>query len=891
MRHAGAFTGGGLKSAREGDFGPMRLERLTDAARDALERAFARASELRHPAVEPEHLLRALLEPADGTVAALLSNLGVDLAQLAAQLDERLAALPTADHVAPSDQYLSRSLTQALDAAEKEAARRKDRYTTVDEVLLGLLSAASPARELLEAAGVRRGAVEKALEEMRGGQEPVASRSEEAQYQALQKYGRDLTSLARDQKLDPVIGRDEEIRRVIQILGRRTKNNPVLIGDPGVGKTAVVEGLAVRIAAKDVPEVGRKWRIVALDLGALLAGAKFRGEFEERLKAVLKEVERSAGEVILFIDELHTLVHAGATEGGAMDASNLLKPALARGTLHCIGATTTQEYRKYIEKDAALERRFQPVPIAEPTVEDTVSILRGLKERYEVHHGVHIHDAALVAAATLSARYLPDRHLPDKAIDAIDEAASMVRLALDSRPPELDQLSRRIRQLEIERTALAREKDAASRDRLRELDKELANLKERETALNGRWKKEKERVESIRKLRAELDRARAEEARAEQDGDLEAAARLRYGTVPETQKQLERLEKELAGPSGNSMLREEVSDEDIALVISKWSGVPVSRMLEGEKDRLLHMEEALRQRVVGEDEAVAAVSRAVRRSRSGLGDPNRPIGTFLFVGPTGVGKTELAKAIADFLFHSDRAFVRIDMSEYMEKHTVARLIGAPPGYVGYEEGGQLTEAVRSHPYTVVLFDEVEKAHPDVVNVLLQLMDDGRLTDGQGRTVDFRNTLVILTSNVGSDALQGARTEEARRKVIEPALRAQFRPEFLNRLDEVVTFHALSEEDIAKIVDLQLAAVEARLKDRRVRLTATPEAKRLLAAEGFDPQFGARPLRRTVQRLVVDPLSARLLAGEVREGSEVTVDAKGGAIALSVSGGRRARAAA
>jgi ATP-dependent Clp protease ATP-binding subunit ClpB len=869
----------------------MKLERLTDAAREALERAFARAAELRHPAVEPEHLLRAVLDPPDGPVASVLQTLGVSVDRLGEELDQRLGSLPTADHVAPSDQYLSRSLTQVLDAAEKEAGRRKDRYTTVDELLIGLLSVASPARQVLEAAGVGRAGVEKALEEMRGTSEPVASRSEESQYQALTKYGRDLTALARDQKLDPVIGRDDEIRRVIQILCRRTKNNPVLIGEPGVGKTAVVEGLAVRIAAKDVPEIGRKWRIIALDLGALLAGAKFRGEFEERLKAVLKEVERSAGEVILFIDELHTLVHAGSTEGGAMDASNLLKPALARGTLHCIGATTTQEYRKYIEKDAALERRFQPVPVAEPSVDDTISILRGLKERYEVHHGVRIHDSALVSAATLSARYLADRHLPDKAIDAIDEAASMVRLALDSRPSELDQLSRRIRQLEIERAALAREKDPASRDRLKHLEKELANLKEQDTALTARWRKEKDRVEAIRKLRAELDRARAEESRAEQTGDLEAAARLRYGTLPEVQKKLETLEKELSGPTGNTLLREEVGEEDVALVLSKWSGVPVNRMLEGESQRLLHMEDDLRKRVVGQDEAVAAVSHAVRRARSGLGDPNRPMGTFLFVGPTGVGKTELAKALAEFLFHSDRALVRIDMSEYMEKHTVARLIGAPPGYVGYEQGGQLTESVRSHPYTVLLFDEVEKAHPDVVNVLLQLMDDGRLTDGQGRTVDFRNTLVIMTSNLGSDALQDAKTDDERRRVIEPALRAAFRPEFLNRLDEIVIFHALTETEIGAIVDLQLALVSARLKDRRIRLTATAEAKRILAAEGFDPQFGARPLRRTIQRLVVDPLSARLLAGEVKDGSDVTVEAKDGSVTIAVSGPRKGKGAA
>ncbi len=869
----------------------MHLDRLTDAARGALEKAFQRAAELRHASVEPDHLLAGLLSSDDGTATALLGALHVPVDRLRARLDERLAALPTAEHVAPSDQYLSRGLSQVIEAAEKEAARRKDRYTTADELLLGLASVSGPTRELLEEFGVRRPAIESALKDLRGTGQPVASRNEEAQYRALEKYGKDLTALARDRKLDPVIGRDEEIRRVVQILSRRTKNNPVLIGEPGVGKTAVVEGLALRIAVRDVPEGLREKRIVALDLGSLLAGAKFRGEFEERMKSVLQEVERSEGAVILFIDELHTLVHAGATEGGALDASNLLKPALARGVLHCIGATTTAEYRKYIEKDAALERRFQPVTISEPTVEDTISILRGLRERYEQHHGVRILDTALVAAATLSARYIPDRHLPDKAIDSIDEAASMVRLTLDSRPTELDQLSRRIRQLEIERTALAREKDPASRTRLGQLEKELANLKERESTLQARWKKEREHVEQLRALRTQLEQAKSDGEQAERTGDLEAAARLRYGTIPELQKKVEALSKSVEGERETGLLREEVTDEDVALVVSRWSGVPVSRMLQGEKDRLLHMEEELKQRVVGQDEAVTAVAKAVRRSRSGLGDPNRPIGSFLFVGPTGVGKTELAKALATFLFHTEKALVRIDMSEYMEKHTVARLIGAPPGYVGYEEGGQLTERVRTHPYTVLLFDEIEKAHPDVVNVLLQLMDDGRLTDGQGRTVDFRNTLVILTSNLGSELIQDARSDEERRKLLEPALRAHFRPEFLNRLDEIVIFHALGEREIAEIVDLQLAQVEARLADRRIRLKATEAAKKRLAGAGFDPQFGARPLKRTIQRLVVDPLTAKLLAGEVKDGSEVSVDATGDAISLSIGRPRAGKASA
>ncbi len=863
----------------------VHLEKLTDAARSALEDAFRRAAELRHPAVEPEHLLLALASARDGPAASLLRGSDVDLDRLEARLRERLEGRPTADHVAPSDQYLSRSLSQVIDAAEDEAAKRKDRYTSVDGLLVGLTSVPSPARDLLEELGVRTAGLRAAIERVRGAERPVESRTEESQYQALERYGRDLTALALQRKLDPVIGRDDEIRRVIQILSRRTKNNPVLIGEPGVGKTAVVEGLAERIAARDVPDALRDKRVIALDLGGLLAGAKFRGEFEERIKAVLKEVERSEGAVLLFIDEIHTIVHAGATEGGALDASNLLKPALARGTLHCIGATTTQEYRRYIEKDAALERRFQPVPVAEPSVEDTISILRGLKERYELHHGVRISDAALVAAATLSARYIADRHLPDKAIDAIDEAASGVRLALDSRPSELDQLSRRIRQLEIERAALKKESDPASRDRLKALERELAGLSEREAGLKAQWEKEREKIGRLRALRAELDRARADEEQAERRGDLEAAARLRFGKVPELDKELRRLGSTEAPDRGvPALLREEVGEEDVARVIAKWSGVPVERMLAGERERLAHMEDELRARVVGQDEAVRAVANAVRRSRSGLADPNRPIGVFLFVGPTGVGKTELAKALAAFLFHSERALVRIDMSEYMDKHTVARLVGAPPGYVGYEEGGQLTEAVRTHPYTVILFDEVEKAHPDVVNVLLQLMDDGRLTDGQGRTVVFRNTVVILTSNLGTDELTPGGPEVEQRTTIERALRAHFRPEFLNRLDEVVVFHALGEREIQAIVDLQLAQVENRLGERRITLRVADPAKKALAAEGFDPAFGARPLKRTIQRRVVDPLTALLLAGQVPDGSTVEVGTKGGEVV--VSAGRR-----
>jgi ATP-dependent Clp protease ATP-binding subunit ClpB len=866
----------------------MRLERLTDGARAAFERAFARAAELRHASVEPEHLLQGLLTDEDGPAADWIRGLGGDTGAIQTAVEAALHDLPTAEHVSPSDQYISRSLQEVFDVAEKDAEKRKDRYTSVEHLLLALLTVKSPVREILADAGVNRAAFEARMKELRAGGRKIDSRQAEMETRALDKYTRDLTALARDRKLDPVIGRDEEIRRVIQILSRRTKNNPVLIGDPGVGKTAIVEGLALRIVAKDVPESLQGKRLVALDLGALLAGAKFRGEFEERMKAVLKEVEGSDGQILLFIDELHTLVHAGATEGGALDASNMLKPALSRGLLHCIGATTIPEYRKYIEKDAALERRFQPVLVTEPTVEDAISILRGLKERYELHHGVRIHDAALVAAAELSARYLPERRLPDKAIDAIDEAASAVRLTLDSRPSELDQISRRLRQLEIERTALLRESDVASKDRLKSVDKEIANLKERERGLAQRWTREKAAVEEIRALRKKVEDAKAEGEAAERLGDLETAARLRYGTIPTLSRELEAKSAALAKEEGGALLREEVGEEDVARVVAKWSGVPISRLLAGETTRLLNMEKELKARVIGQDEAIDTVSRAVRRSRSGLADPNRPMGAFLFVGPTGVGKTELAKALAAFLFHNERALVRIDMSEYMEKHTVARLIGAPPGYVGYEEGGQLTEAVRTRPYTVILFDEVEKAHPDVVNVLLQLLDDGRLTDGQGRTVDFRNSLVLMTSNLGTERLEAAKTDDERRKVVEEAVRGFFRPEFLNRLDDIVVFHPLSPAQIQEIVGLQLRQVEDRLKDRRIALRATEDAKKRLAEAGYDPQFGARPLKRAIQRLVVDPLTARLLSGEIPEGATVELRVRQGEIELAVPSGGKAR---
>ncbi len=864
----------------------MRLDRLTDAARAALERAFADALGRRQQGVEPLHLLRALLEDRS-VVSDLLQGMGVDLGSLRDRLNERLGTLPTVDHVAPAEQYLSRELTRVLDAAEAQAERRKERYVSVERLLQALAEDPS-SRDLLREAGVEPERLDQTVQGLRAGHPGVESRSHEAELKALSKYSRDLTALPRERKLDPVIGRDEEIRRVIQILSRRTKNNPVLIGDPGVGKTAIVEGLAQRVVQGDVPESLREKRVAALDLGALLAGAKFRGEFEERLKAVIQEVENSDGQVVLFIDEIHTLVGAGAVEGGAMDASNLLKPALARGTLRCIGATTTEEYRKYIEKDAALERRFQPVAVSEPSVEDTISILRGLRERYELHHGVRIHDAALVAAATLTARYISDRHLPDKAIDAIDEAASMVRLSLDSRPPELDQLTRRIRQLEVERVSLKKEHDPGSRERLSRLERELATLREQEDGLLARGKREKEKVEEVRRLRRELEEARTEEQQAERAGDLERVARLRYGRIPELRKALE-THGGVAGTAGQ-LLREEVDQEDVAQVVSRWSGVPVARMLQGEVDRLLAMEETLRQRIVGQDEAVSAVARAVRRARSGLADPNRPMGVFLFLGPTGVGKTYLAQSLAEFLFHDPKALVRVDMSEYMEKHSVARLVGAPPGYVGYEEGGQLTEAVRRRPFTVLLLDEVEKAAPEVMNVLLQLLDEGRLTDGQGRTVDFRNTLVIMTSNLAAESFAQEMPPEERKKAVDQALRSFFRPEFLNRLDEVIVFNALTPKEIGAIVRFQLRQVEERLKERRITLKLTAPAEKLLVRQGFDPEYGARPLKRTLQRLVVDPLTEKILSGAIPEGSEVVLGAEGDTVSLQVSP-RRAEAPA
>jgi ATP-dependent Clp protease ATP-binding subunit ClpB len=850
----------------------IKPDKLTVKAQEALMEAQGLAGELNQQQVEPEHLLVSLLRQEGGTVPSLLNKLGADLESIEAEAAASLEKLPRV-YGAAGQAFVSQRTSALLDRALEEADALKDEYVSTEHIFLALTAEKDgAAAELLRAHGINRERVLKAMAEVRGTQR-VTDPGAEERYQSLERFGRDLTELARRGKLDPVIGRDPEIRRVIQVLSRRTKNNPVLIGDPGVGKTAIVEGLANRIVQGDVPEGLKDKRIIALDLGALVAGTKYRGEFEDRLKAVLKEITGSEGEIILFIDEMHTLVGAGAAEG-AIDASNMLKPALARGELHAIGATTLDEYRKHIEKDAALERRFQPVFVGEPSVEDTIAILRGLKERYEVHHGVRIQDSALVAAAVLSDRYISDRFLPDKAIDLVDEAASRLRIEIDSMPTEIDEVERRIKQLEIERQALKKEKDQASRERLDKLEAELAELKERSSEMKAHWQAEKECISRIRELKERLEQARHEEGTAERVGDLEKAARLRYGEIVELEKKLDEENQRLAAlQKDRAMLKEEVDDEDIAEVVSTWTGIPVSKLLEGEVEKLIHMEERLRRRVVGQEEALEKVSNAIRRARAGLQDPNRPIGSFMFLGPTGVGKTELARALAEFLFDDERAMVRLDMSEYMERHTVSRLIGAPPGYVGYEEGGQLTEAVRRRPYAVILLDEIEKAHGDVFNLLLQILDEGRLTDGHGRTVDFKNTVIIMTSNVGSQYLQdlvGKGPEEIRDLVME-ALRANFRPEFLNRLDEVIIFNPLGMREIKQIVDIQLDYLRRRLADRKLDIELTERAKEVLAAEGFDPNYGARPLKRVIQREVQDRLARRLLEGEFEEGDTVLVD--------------------
>jgi ATP-dependent Clp protease ATP-binding subunit ClpB len=854
----------------------MRLDKLTVKSAEALQNAQGLAERRNHQAVDVEHLLMALLGQKEGVALSLLQKLGVQATALLDRVEKALDRIPQVTGAA-GQAYITPRLKKLIESAEKAAEGLKDEYVSVEHLLIAMGEDNGETGKIFREFGITKDKILAALVDIRGSQR-VTDQNPEEKYQALQKYSRDLTDLARKGKLDPVIGRDEEIRRVIQVLSRRTKNNPVLIGEPGVGKTAIVEGLALRIVNGDVPESLKDKRLVALDISALVAGAKYRGEFEERLKAVLKEVTEASGQIILFIDELHTLVGAGAAEG-AMDASNMLKPALARGELRCVGATTLDEYRKRIEKDPALERRFQPIFVQEPSVEDTIAILRGLKERYEIHHGVRITDGAIVAAATLSHRYITDRFLPDKAIDLIDEAASRLRIEIDSMPTEIDQIERRVMQLEIERQALRRESDKASRERLARVEREIAELRSQSDELKAHWKQEKEIIQRIRALKEKIEATKVEEQQAQRQGDLNRAAELRYGVLTQLSKELEAENKKLGELQKNrKMLKEEVDAEDIAEVIAKWTGIPVSRMLEGEVQKLLHMEERLKHRVVGQDQAIQAVSNAVRRARAGLQDPNRPIGSFIFLGPTGVGKTELARALAQFLFDDEQAMVRIDMSEFMEKHSVARLIGAPPGYVGYEEGGYLTEAVRRRPYSVVLFDEIEKAHPDVFNVLLQILEDGRLTDGQGRTVDFKNTVIIMTSNLGSQFivdLGGDRKEMERR--VTTALQQAFKPEFLNRIDEIVIFNPLGREEIKHIVEIQLKRLERLLADRKIALEVTDAAKALLAERGYDPVFGARPLKRTIQRMIQDPLALKILNGEFGEGDRVAIDAQGGEI--------------
>ena len=852
----------------------LRFEKMTVKAQEAVQSAQEAAAQHENQQIEPIHLLAALVAQADGVVPPLLARLGIRTEALTQEIERELGRLPKVQGFA--QQHMGRSLNDVLEQAFKEADSFKDEFVSTEHLFLAIAKRdRDPAGQLLKRQGASHEAILQALAGVRGNQR-VTSQNPEATYASLEKYARDLTELARKQKLDPVIGRDEEIRRVMQILARRTKNNPVLIGEPGVGKTAIVEGLAQRIVSGDVPDVLKTKRIVALDLAALVAGAKFRGEFEDRLKAVLKEITEAEGQIILFIDELHTLVGAGAAEG-AMDASNMLKPALARGELRAIGATTLNEYKKHIEKDPALERRFQPVLVPEPTVEDTIAILRGLKERYEVHHGVRIKDSAIIAAATLSNRYISDRFLPDKAIDLIDESAASLRMQIDSLPVEIDEIERRILQLEIERQALLKESDAHSKERRAQIEKELAKLKEEASAKKARWQNEKEAIGKIRKLKEQIEQLKAEAERYERAGELAKVAEIRYGKIAVAERELKQAQERFASVQKDApMLKEEVDEEDIAKLVSKWTGIPAGRLLEGEAQKLVHMEERLRQRVVGQDEALARVANAVRRSRAGLSDAKRPIGSFIFLGPTGVGKTELARALAEFLFDDEKLMIRIDMSEYMEKHSVSRLIGAPPGYVGYEEGGQLTEQVRRHLYSVILFDEIEKAHPDVFNVLLQILEDGRLTDGRGRTVDFRNTVLVMTSNVGSSAiseLAGKDPELARKEAME-ALRAAFRPEFINRIDEIVIFNPLGKEQLAKIVSLVMKSVEKLLAERQITLELKPAAQELLLREGYDPAYGARPLRRTIQRLIQDPMALQILEGAVLPGDHIIVDRDG-----------------
>jgi ATP-dependent Clp protease ATP-binding subunit ClpB len=867
----------------------MRLERFTLRGQEAIQSAIEAAERNQHQQVEPEHLLLAMLEQPEGVVRPLLGKLGANLQVVLNDLQAAIARLPK---VQGGSQYFSPRITQVFQAAQKEAEQMRDEYVSTEHLLLAVAAEKDGASgRILRQHGVNREDLFKVIEQTRGGVR-VTDQNAEANYQALSKYAKDLTELARQGKLDPVIGRDDEIRRTVQVLSRRTKNNPVLIGEPGVGKTAIVEGLAQRIVSGDVPETLRNKRLVSLDLGSMLAGAKYRGEFEDRLKSVLKEIENAQGQIVLFIDELHTLVGAGAAEG-AIDASNMLKPALARGELRCVGATTLNEYKKYIEKDAALERRFQQVFVGEPTVEDTIAILRGLKERYEVHHGVRIKDSAIVAAATLSNRYITDRFLPDKAIDLIDEAASRLRIEIDSLPVEIDVLEREILQLEIERQALQREEDERSKARLHDIEQRIADLRERSSGMKAKWQSEKEEIERMREAKNELEQLRLQLDQARNAGDLQRAAEIQYGRIPELERKFNEEREKLAELQREGVfLKEEVDEEDVAQVVAKWTGVPVSKMLEGEMQKLVTMEEGLRRRVVGQDEALLAVANAVRRARAGLQDPNRPVGSFIFLGPTGVGKTETARALAEFLFDDERSMIRLDMSEYMEKHAVARMIGAPPGYVGYEEGGQLTEAVRRRPYSVILFDEIEKAHPDVFNILLQILDDGRLTDSKGRTVDFKNSVLIMTSNLGSREIQAVADDEKQvREAVLEVLRESFKPEFLNRVDDIVIFHQLSREQIGDIIEIQLERLRRLLAERDMHLVLDDSARALLAREGYDPLYGARPLKRAIQTLIQNPLASKLLRGEVLPGQTVRVSADGDQMQFTADGGDAATEAA